>query len=120
MNGIDPTDQGERAGRARWRRAVGEVVAYVRELLPDWRPRPSHVSAAAAQPPPLPLSPPSPWGAAWTTPTPAHVRERHAPLRGEDVALVRPYVVAEERRQREAVRRELADAVATRRLYVLA
>lgn len=149
---MDPTGQVERVGRvspaghvsrarrakqqrspcrefrawARWCRAVGEVVAYVRELLPAWCPQPSYVSAAAAQPPPKPLppprplSPPSPWGAAWTTPTPAHVRQRYAPLRGEEVALVRPYVIAEERRQREAIRRELADAAVTRRLYALA
>ncbi|WP_445394991.1 hypothetical protein ACSMX9_17270 [Streptomyces sp. LE64] len=33
-----------------------------------------------------------PWSRPWTTPVPAHVRARHAPLRGEDIALVRPYV----------------------------
>lgn len=103
------------ARAVRWRRAVREVVAYVRGLVLNARPQ---VGCAPPALPPVP-QPSSTWGAAWTTPTPAHVRERHAPLRGEDVALVRPYVIAEERRQREAVRWELADARKERRLYVL-
>ncbi|MGV9688490.1 hypothetical protein ACWDUX_05175 [Streptomyces sp. NPDC003444] len=32
-----------------------------------------------------------PWSRPWPTPTPEHVRARCAPLRGEDVALTRPY-----------------------------
>ncbi|MFC7975061.1 hypothetical protein ACFUT3_07460 [Streptomyces cinereoruber] len=32
-----------------------------------------------------------PWSKPWPTPTPAHVRDRYAPLRGEDVSLTRPY-----------------------------
>ncbi|MFB7028775.1 MULTISPECIES: hypothetical protein [unclassified Streptomyces] len=32
-----------------------------------------------------------PWSKPWPTPTPDHVRARYAPLRGEDVALTRPY-----------------------------
>ncbi|MEV3871964.1 hypothetical protein [Streptomyces sp. NPDC049906] len=36
----------------------------------------------------------NPWSRPWTTPTPPHVHARYAPLRGEDIALVRPYVRA--------------------------
>ncbi|MGW9448299.1 hypothetical protein [Streptomyces sp. NPDC055632] len=32
-----------------------------------------------------------PWSKPWPTPAPEHVRARYAPLRGEDVALIRPY-----------------------------
>ncbi|MGW3558186.1 hypothetical protein ACWDNT_12590 [Streptomyces sp. NPDC000963] len=32
-----------------------------------------------------------PWSRPWPTPAPEHVRARYAPLRGEDVALIRPY-----------------------------
>ncbi|MFZ4301655.1 hypothetical protein ACOZE3_27545 [Streptomyces cinereoruber] len=36
-----------------------------------------------------------PWSKPWPTPTPEHVRARYAPLRGEDVALTRPYCRAD-------------------------
>lgn len=50
-------------------------------------------STTAPQPHPTPdPAPVSPWSSPWSTPTPAHVIERHTPLRGEDIALVRPYV----------------------------
>lgn len=49
------------------------------------RPEPTH-----PDPVPTPLSP---WDRPWTTPTPSHIIERHTPLRGEDLALVRPYVL---------------------------
>ncbi|GAB3951769.1 hypothetical protein [Streptomyces sparsus] len=42
-----------------------------------------------------PRSGPTPW----LTPTPAHVRALRAPLRGEDVVLVRPYVLADTARE---------------------
>ncbi|MFB7499146.1 hypothetical protein ACFC09_31420 [Streptomyces sp. NPDC056161] len=50
-------------------------------------------------PPPVPEATPRPAGRsprvyAWSTPIPDHVRARHAPLRGEEVRLVRPYVLA--------------------------
>ncbi|MFL4905003.1 hypothetical protein ACJ6WF_17880 [Streptomyces sp. MMS24-I2-30] len=50
-------------------------------------------------PPPVPETTPRPGGRsprayAWSTPIPDHVRARHAPLRGEEVRLVRPYVLA--------------------------
>lgn len=55
------------------------------------RPEPGRHTAAYLADQPAPADP-GPWGIPWTTPTPAHVIERHTPLRGEDVQLVRPYV----------------------------
>ncbi|KOT56182.1 hypothetical protein ADK43_23950 [Streptomyces rimosus subsp. rimosus] len=55
------------------------------------RPEPGRHSAAYLADQPAPAES-GPWGTPWTTPTPAHVIERHTPLRGEDVPLVRPYV----------------------------
>lgn len=54
-------------------------------------------SEPVAEPAPEPVSEPvvSPWSRPWPTPTPEHVRALYAPLRGEDVALTRPYVPAE-------------------------
>lgn len=45
----------------------------------------------------------SSWARPWTTPTPQHVIERHTPLRGEDIALVRPYVLTENMRNLRVV-----------------
>ncbi|MFE6031600.1 hypothetical protein [Streptomyces niveus] len=39
--------------------------------------------------------PVSPWGKPWSTPTPEHIKTLYTPLRGEDIALARPYVTAE-------------------------
>jgi hypothetical protein len=50
---------------------------------------PAHGRRRAAPPPSLP--PVIIWAQPWHSPTPAHVLERTAPLRGEDVSLVRPY-----------------------------
>lgn len=51
-------------------------------------------------PPPLPpappvIAPPPPYA---RRPLPAHVRRRALPLDGEEIALVRPYLIAYERR----------------------
>ncbi|MGW6457129.1 hypothetical protein ACWF94_14610 [Streptomyces sp. NPDC055078] len=46
-----------------------------------------------------------PWTEPWTTPTPAHVIERHAPLRGEDSRLVRPYALLDDTLRLRTVRR---------------
>ncbi|AVH95889.1 MULTISPECIES: hypothetical protein [Streptomyces] len=54
-----------------------------------------------------------PWSKPWPTPTPEHVRARYAPLRGEDVALTRPYC-----RMGEAV--DLGPICERRRAAVLA
>ncbi|MEW2034929.1 hypothetical protein AB0901_31060 [Streptomyces roseifaciens] len=51
-------------------------------------------------------APVDPWSQPWTTPTPAHIIERHTPLRGEDVALARPYVLAEETLELRTVQHE--------------
>lgn len=51
------------------------------------RPRPRH-----ARPRPGLTPSPSLWAEPWPTPMPAHVAQRYVPLRGEDLALVRPYL----------------------------
>ncbi|MEU5402737.1 hypothetical protein ABZ348_25950 [Streptomyces sp. NPDC005963] len=38
-----------------------------------------------------PVEPVSPWARPWPTAVPAHVIERHTPLRGEDLPAARPY-----------------------------
>lgn len=53
----------------------------------------------------------SPWNRPWTTPTPEHVIERLVPLRGEEVALARPYVLAEETLQLRVVQHERRTAL---------
>ncbi|MFF0445579.1 hypothetical protein ACFYT4_04005 [Streptomyces sp. NPDC004609] len=69
------------------RRALVQALNLV---LPS---RGRHRSAADRGPVPTPgPRPVGLWGQPWPTPTPAHVVERHTPLRGEDVRLVRPYV----------------------------
>ncbi len=53
----------------------------------------------------------SPWDRPWTTPTPEHVIERLMPLNGEEVALARPYVLAETTLQLRAVQHERRTAL---------
>ncbi|WP_329020784.1 hypothetical protein [Streptomyces sp. NBC_00690] len=44
-----------------------------------------------AHPPRPPVQPAGPWAKPWPTAVPAHVVERHTPLRGEDLPAARPY-----------------------------
>ncbi|MEU7238464.1 hypothetical protein AB0A82_41710, partial [Streptomyces chrestomyceticus] len=70
-------------------RALAWVLAL---FIPSARrPESGRHTAAYLADQPAPADP-GPWGAPWTTPTPAHIIERHTPLCGEDVPLVRPYV----------------------------
>jgi hypothetical protein len=56
-------------------------------------------------------APVNPWAQPWTTPVPPHIIERHTPLRGEDIDLVRPYARLENRGVRPARRKVLVYAV---------
>ncbi|MEV3872440.1 hypothetical protein [Streptomyces sp. NPDC049906] len=89
-----------------------DLRAWLRRLRESWRadgarpsPRgrhaagPRHAAATATPATATATARPTfvddrgnPWARPWTTPTPTHVHARHAPLRGEDIALVRPYV----------------------------
>ncbi|MGW6459587.1 hypothetical protein ACWF94_27295, partial [Streptomyces sp. NPDC055078] len=69
------------------------VLAALRRLFNRHRtpaPAPEPVAADLAT-----ASAPDPQSPFWLTPTPRHVLERQAPLRGEDTALVRPYALNE-------------------------
>ncbi|MEU3074363.1 hypothetical protein [Streptomyces laurentii] len=60
-----------------------------------WAPsRPGRHSAAYRAPEALPTLT-GPRMTPWSTPTPEHVHARRTPLRGEDTALIRPYVFAD-------------------------
>lgn len=89
---------------------MSDVIArallwVLRVLLPARGRHAAGLEASRRQAEPVPLSP---WAVPWTTPTPPHIVERYTPLRGEDLALVRPYVL----RGREGVRqRERRTAV---------
>lgn len=70
---------------------------------PEAQPGPDRIEGGGpAVPPPKPIR--------WETPVPPHVRERLAPLRGEDCATVRPYVLAETTLQLPVVRERLRAA----------
>ncbi|MCM2389296.1 hypothetical protein [Streptomyces albipurpureus] len=70
---------------------------------PEVVPGPDHIEGCEpAVPPSRPIR--------WETPVPPHVRERLAPLRGEDSATVRPYVLAETTLQLPVVRERLRAA----------
>ncbi len=75
------------------RDSIARICGWVLSLLipSTRRPKPGRHTAAYLADQPTPATP-GPWGTPWTTPTPAHVIQRHTPLRGEDVPLVRPYV----------------------------
>lgn len=81
---------------------LARALLWALSLLIPYR-RPGRHSAAhltdmaGELPPATPTAIPhrSPWLEPWPTPTPAHIRELYEPLRGEDVALTRPYVLAE-------------------------
>ncbi|MFD4371202.1 hypothetical protein [Streptomyces sp. NPDC058486] len=63
------------------------VLAVVRAMAPR-RPGRHTAEFLAELPEPAPADP---WAKPWPTPTPEHVRALYTPLRGEDVALTRPY-----------------------------
>ncbi|MDK1472252.1 hypothetical protein QNO07_02220 [Streptomyces sp. 549] len=72
------------------------LVWVLRMVLPV---RGRHGARPVTEPAPSPDPAPTRSGltstsAQWLTPTPEHVRALRAPLRGEDVVLVRPYVLA--------------------------
>lgn len=71
------------------------VLVALRAMTPR---RPGRHSAdfLAEPPTPEPATPVDPWSRPWSTPTPEHVEARHTPQRGEDVGLVRPYVLADD------------------------
>jgi hypothetical protein len=71
------------------RKTLARVLARLpfRGLRPFRRPRtPTPVAPAV-------IRDAGPWSRPWPTPVPPHVIERHTPLRGEDLDLVRPYVL---------------------------
>lgn len=69
------------------------LLRVLRILLPAHGRHSATASRPRSAPEPAPASP---WSSPWPTPTPAHVIQRHTPLRGEDIALARPYVPADE------------------------
>ncbi|MFE5901120.1 hypothetical protein ACFQ67_27400 [Streptomyces sp. NPDC056488] len=70
------------------------VLVAARAMTPR---RPGrHTAAFLAEPPAPEPAPVDPWSRPWSTPTPEHVEARHTPQRGEDVGLVRPYVLADD------------------------
>ncbi|MFF6787943.1 hypothetical protein ACFY9C_02600 [Streptomyces filamentosus] len=52
-----------------------------------------------------------PWAKPWPTPTPEHVRALYIPLRGEDVALTRPYCRMEDTMDLGVIRERRTAAV---------
>ncbi|MGW0559610.1 hypothetical protein ACWDZ4_02980 [Streptomyces sp. NPDC003016] len=74
---------------------IARALSWVLSLLAPRRPG-RHSAAFFAEPPEPTVEPApvSPWSRPWPTPTPEHIRSLYAPLRGEDVALTRPYVLA--------------------------
>lgn len=76
------------------RDVIALALAYVLRLVLPSRGR--HAAAPVPAPEPAPESARvSPWDRPWPTPTPEHIKTLHTPLRGDDVALTRPYVTAE-------------------------
>jgi hypothetical protein len=71
------------------RNAIARTLVRVLERLLPAR----GVHAASPEPAEIRANP---WARPWTTPLPAHVIERHTPLRGEDIRLVRPYAPLDE------------------------
>ncbi|WP_282697905.1 hypothetical protein [Streptomyces sp. CC208A] len=67
---------------------IARALVWALSVLVPHRPG-RHSAAFLAERPETPLV--DPWLKPWSTPTPAHVRALYSPLRGEDVALVRPY-----------------------------
>ncbi|MGW8884767.1 hypothetical protein [Streptomyces sp. NPDC055749] len=70
------------------RNLIGRILAWVLSALAPRRPGRHTAEFLAELPKPAPVNP---WNKPWPTPTPEHVRALYAPLRGEDVALTRPY-----------------------------
>ncbi|MFG3036832.1 hypothetical protein ACGFYZ_08010 [Streptomyces sp. NPDC048330] len=72
--------------------------------------RPGRHSAAYRTPETLPTLT-GPRMKPWPTPPPAHVRARNTTLRGEDTALIRPYVLADDTMRLGAIRERRTAAV---------
>ncbi|MFE6225741.1 hypothetical protein [Streptomyces sp. NPDC057854] len=85
------------------------VLWCVLELWPDRR-RPGRHSAAYCAPETLPTLA-VPRAAPWPTLTPEHVATRHTPLRGEDTALIRPYVRVDDTLELRVIRERRTAAV---------
>ncbi|MDT3395604.1 hypothetical protein RKE29_02880 [Streptomyces sp. B1866] len=82
---------------------ITHLVAWLRSLFT----RPQHPSAGQRTTPTRPgPAPVSVWATPWPTPVPAHVLDRHRTVSGDDVSLVRPYVL---RWEQEAERRRRAE-----------
>lgn len=92
------------------RDVIARALSWVLSLFSPHRPgRHSVEFLAARTPEPADRDP---WAEPWPTPTPDHVRALYTPLRGEDVALARPYVLAETTVQLRALTRERRRAAA--------
>ncbi|MEV8308497.1 hypothetical protein AB0P36_14330 [Streptomyces flavidovirens] len=74
------------------RDVIARALSWVLSVLAPRRPGRHSAAFLADQPEPAPVDP---WSKPWPTPIPEHIRALYTPLRGEDVALTRPYVLAE-------------------------
>ncbi|MFI6288437.1 hypothetical protein ACIBCM_27445 [Streptomyces sp. NPDC051018] len=82
------------------RDAVRHALVRALELVLPSRGRHRAAEAPDAGPAGVPVGL---WERPWPTPTPVHVIERHAPLRGEDVRLTRPYCLLDRTLRLKAV-----------------
>ncbi|MFF9341574.1 hypothetical protein ACF1CG_17760 [Streptomyces sp. NPDC014773] len=82
--------------RAMSSRRPGRHTAEFLAELPEPKPQPTTVD---------------PWAKPWPTQTPEHVRALYAPLRGEDVALTRPYCRMEDTMDLGVIRERRTAAV---------
>lgn len=74
------------------RDVIARALVWVLRLLLPARGRHSAAPVYTPEPESAPVDP---WSRPWPTPIPEHIHTLYAPLRGEDVALARPYVLAE-------------------------
>ncbi len=90
---------------------IARALSWALSVLAPRRPGRHSAEFLAAQSEPAPVNP---WSKPWPTPTPEHIRALYAPMRGEDVALTRPYVLAETTMELGVIReRRRAAALAT-------
>ncbi|MGW0560923.1 hypothetical protein ACWDZ4_09860 [Streptomyces sp. NPDC003016] len=76
---------------------IARALAWALSVLTPRRPGRHSATFLAELPEPTtePAPPVDPWSKPWPTPTPEHIRTLFTPLRGEDVMLTRPHVLAE-------------------------
>ncbi len=75
---------------------IARALSWVLSVLAPRRPGRHSAAFLTDQPEPTAEpAPVNPWSKPWPTPTPEHIRALYVPMRGEDVALTRPYVLVE-------------------------